>query len=222
MVNGLTIRTWIGCYYCHHCDHSCDNQFYHCFTCHKDMCMLCFEEMRAKHWRDRKNSLQICRSHDIHYIDIICVEQYCDECSKEVPLNDFTHMYKDPRTTDNLCVECYNQLSDTEKEYFDIYPANKIYDNNRFGSLMDWLPFCKTPEYDYLLVNRNKDSADYLRFACAAVDDHGRYGYYVLRANYDDILMSINTLMAKNNQTGLYSTSIKLYMKHVGLKIHFG
>lgn len=229
-INGLRTNMFCDAYYCDYCPNAyCGYEFYHCYNCYKDMCKMCFEETTeeiakshgATKWHLRKDNLAECRVHDIDLINIMCAAGYCEICNERVAPCNTTFMYKNDDEGSDVCVDCYQKLSEEDRNGYILTSMAKIYDNTKFGSVMDWIPFCQNTMFDYLLVNRNKDSINYLRFACAATDNHGRSGYFILPQNttYNSLLESINTL---HNEDELYETSIKLYMLSLGLRVHFG
>lgn len=93
LIDGINIGIDdFGSYYCDYCRTPTDDKFFYCNNCKKDMCMLCFEEVDeavatkngAQNYHLRKDTLDICRTHDLVSREPKCTVTYCNECNANI------------------------------------------------------------------------------------------------------------------------------------------
>jgi hypothetical protein len=237
-INGVDISFFsFGSLYCDYCNVSIkDKEYYYCWDCVKDMCILCFEETDeekaiangAKNFKKRQDSLKECRQHLLKKRDYP-VTTFCDVCNDVIIDN---QLYSLDIVNSDLCLKCEKTDKGQEiiKDKSLKLVKNKIpMDSCEFGSMLDWIPVIKNKDQDMILLNMNPDSKYYEKVCLMAIDNHGRQGYSIVtNDNFEKICEYIEIIQKETKWDDLdgwdkfYSTSIKQYMNGKNMSIHFG
>ncbi len=168
---------------------------YYCYDCHKDMCVLCYEEVDeetalkngAKKYLLRAAALDTCHKHCLKPAS----ERYqriCDSCG------DFICAMGTYHNKDNydICKVCYDK---SPNSYTELTPVKN---DLMFGSIRDWFVLVEDEDTNAILCNLNVDSPFYKRFAFLAVDGHGRGGYWISKdTDFQSILEEYDLTKSK-------------------------
>jgi hypothetical protein len=232
------------CLYCDYCNTPIPVGIYHyCLDCHLDMCPLCkletSEEIAlqngAKSYAARKEKLTKCqRAHTVVPMDLIrAYPATCDGCGVDMQGGYCKRVEQD---TFDMCTACWENpafASEIEKhggrEAFTMNQASFM-EATRFGSLNDWRPIISDGAQNYLLFNINADSPMCGKFAACAVDDHGRYAYFILDriTSAEDLALRISEYdkdiewRASKDWTRHYNAPIPRLLASFGCQTHNG
>jgi hypothetical protein len=205
---------------CDYCETMIDFRAYpirFCSQCEQNICSLCWEEKTeqiaikhgAKNWKNRKDKLLTCFEHENKFLISKQITVNCNICEKSSKIVNGKWFCNRDADID-ICPSCFYKeegqelIRDSEGKWneteYKEQPANKT-----IGSMLDWVVLLKDErgEYDYLLYNINKDSANYHRVILVAVDDHYREGFYLVEGSLQDNLDKIKQIGIKNILTEL-------------------
>lgn len=234
-VNGALCNSW-DYYRCDYCNSYGEDTAWYCLDCHKDMCKLCYSETSeeialangAKNYHERKDALEKCRSHRL-----VEKKKYnarrCNSCDDEVINKYYTNTEK------VVCFKCSLKDNTLIKDltFVDQDMSTWLY----FGSMMDWIPIIKDYGFDevedgenMILYNINKDSPYYEKYCLAAMDDHGRTGFFITNLNLQEIMDKIKELYLENKKEidqmegwdRFYSMPINLLMEKLNIPTYYG
>ena len=207
VINGMRTDMDQDSMFCDYCNTQileCNrDQYYYCWTCHKDMCNLCYGETDANiakqngaiHFEQRCEALATCRTHHLQKRKIIMnfYGCYCDLCSKQLNsgLLWSNIRYVGQYSRSDVCESCSSSADGikfiTDNKLEKLECGNSLlewWNLTQFGSILDWVPLYKDKEYNMILLNCNKKSNLVGRLALVSTDDHGRNGYYTLPVNW--------------------------------------
>ena len=182
-------------------------------------------------WRSKITNK--CERKDICPMCLIGIQNPNNFCTSE-PDSRMCDLCNDTKKKDNvwfqgpnesdICPACIKEiLSDT---YSDV-----TYNTPTFGSMLEWIPLVQDKEYHTLFYNMDINSPNYHKVALASIDDHGRYGLYIIEKNLDDIVTELKELDVlfkskfkedENSWKKHYSYPICKAMRNRGLEVHFG
>lgn len=238
VINDIFLDSSFCCYSCEFCHDKIQDgsKYYYCTECYIDICDLCYHEadkISDKNYDTTKHNLCFRELYPV-----FC----CNICSNEMRfllMDDFKHeqMYSNydelKNICSNVCVNCAEtkkgkELIENDKLKLVSYLSYQLCDQANFGSMLDWIPiFQGIEEAHTILLNCNPDSKYHSRLALLAGDDHGRTGYYVLQESISlaDLLIDLEKLHNEaecKTLDGFYNHPIKLYMRSLGMQIHYG
>lgn len=235
VIEGFRLDTYAS-YFCDYCITPIQDQAYYCYHCHKDMCLLCHSETSeeialkngAKHYHKRKDALDLCRAQNKlkprSFTKIgLCVR--CDVCRKYV---DDDKRYYSKSNGDNsydVCLECYDEKKHSDLVLLDKEDINSYaFGKTNFESMLYWFPVIIGKENTKVLININKDSANFNKVCLSADDDHDRSGYYMIEYTLDETIAALNKIIAESDDlySSFYETPIHKLMISLNIPVYYG
>lgn len=246
LINGVRVEysEWAS-YNCDYCRAEITGEYYYCYHCNKDMCMLCYEEVNeaiailhgAKKYHERRDALDACReaSRMGKRNTEMCREndRLCDLCSELIGENiNFYSTFEDGKCFD-ICSDCYandkqNARNTVEQKKMALYDTESIlsylFGQTDFESMMYWFPVLTDTESCRVLVNLNVDSKNYNKVCLQSSDDHGRCGYYVVNLELEDIIQRLKDITdtVPDLCTTHHSSPIHRLMEELKIQIYYG
>lgn len=210
VLNGLYLDNDCSAYYCDYCKTSIDDDWFYCNYCNKDMCKMCYEETSeeialkngAKNYKQREEALNKCRtsnkieSRNIYKLITPINGRTCDICDNKfheryIDINENFYSVKtgDYGNTFDICLDCY-QKSDNVRNMVETKSMRLIDVNDKtnynfyytgFGSMLYWFPVISDTEDCRVFINLNPDDINYGKICLQSSDDHGHFGYFIIR-----------------------------------------
>jgi len=166
--------------------------------CHEETCEEIAVQHGATNYKTREEALNTCRSHNkiiprnIRNTKNPNSWRYCDLCNENIgEKNNFYTATEDY----DICLKCYQSSEDArnivetkEMTLFDIdNPKCYLFDSTDFGSMLYWIPIIGDKEFCHVLMNLNPNDKNYGKICLQSCDDHGRFGYFVVRDETYDL-----------------------------------
>lgn len=214
---------------CDYCKTLCKIDRKYCMDCHKDMCLLCFEEdeekakqNNCKNYHKRKDDLELCKTHKL--IDRSIWGRDCNKCYEYIYEEEWYH---DKKANEDYHLACKPD-KDVEKCKLDV-------DQLQYGSFVDWIPiYNDIDKENSIYLNLNKESPYFHRISVSSMDNHGRMGFYITDYTLDT-LEELLCILEKyydvwcekyppdeNSWEKVYDAPIKTFMESKNMPIHYG
>jgi hypothetical protein len=242
-VNGIYLDCWSYMFLqCDYCFHPVDlhygdiyrNWYMYCSNCHTNMCRLCFGETSSEiatdngalHYAEREEQLSQCRLHNLSKHTIQGMEFNCDICEEHI----ITSKMLSSREHDyDICEKCSNTVVGINKiNELNLTVTHRfvVYNNSKFGSMLDWVPILTDRDESFVLFNYNGKSEYADRLAIATEDDHGRMGYYMIKHNISlkELCEKLEIDDSEDTDTWhrFYNMPIKKFMISQNMSIQYG
>jgi hypothetical protein len=219
VIDGIHLNSGCDSYYCDYCKTNIKENWFFCYHCYKDMCKMCHEETNeeiavkngAKNYKKREEDLNMCRSHNkivsrnIRNKKNPSSWRSCDLCHETI---DEKHNFYTAEEDYDICLNCYQNSDDArnivETKDMSLFDLNDkkcyLFNSTDFGSMLYWIPIIGDTETCHVLMNLNPNDKNYGKICLQSCDDHGRFGYFIVRdENYDlnKILMRLKEITDK-------------------------
>jgi len=208
------------------------------------MCNMCYEETSeeialkngAKNYKQREDLLNTSRIHNKlekrSFASIDTSLYYCDLCEETIKNNYYSNKNKDKSY--DICMNCYetNETNEDKKmTLIDINNKSYCFELTDFGSILFWFPIITDHEGCSILINLNINHKNYGKICLQSCDDHGRYGYFIIKDetyDLDIILKKLKEICDKNSYLNIelcstYHTSpIQMLMYSFNMQVYYG
>ena len=208
VLNGLHMDENGSSYYCDFCKTKINDDWFYCYHCNKDMCKLCYEETSkeialkngAQNYKEREEALNKCRSfkkiepRNIYNIIVPDNCRSCNLCNEAIGTSNF-YSIREKYDTYDICSECYQKSDDARNmvetksmRLIDVNDkSNYYFGHTGFGSMLYWFPIISDTEGCRVFMNLNPDDINYGKICLQSCDDHGRFGYFIIKDEKYDL-----------------------------------
>lgn len=212
VLNGLKLDSDCDGYYCDYCKTDIKDDWFYCYHCNKDMCKMCYEETSeeialkngAQNYKKREESLNKCHSckqfepRNIYNIIKPIYGRSCDLCDdRYIDISENFYSVKEGNwgNTFDICLDCYQNSNDARNmvetnsmRLIDVSDkSNYYFGHTGFGSMLYWFPIISDTEGCHVFMNLNPDDKNYSKICLQSCDDHGRFGYFIIRDEKYDL-----------------------------------
>jgi hypothetical protein len=203
---------------------------------------MCYEETSeeialqngAKNYKNRADLLNESRMHNKleqrSFANINNLIYYYDLCGETIKNNYYSNGNKEHSY--DICINCYetnnnvtNLIEEKNMTFVDINNKSYSFELTDFRSMLYWLPVIGDNEDCRVLINFNPNDKNYGQICLQSCDDHGRYGYFIIKDetyDLDMILKKLKEICDTELCSTDYTSPIQILMESLNMPVYYG